>query len=600
MAVPSYATDLNDIFLDGGPTWTLVGGGRQTNTETDDYIQGSSCWSHDPFSSGLEGGVMNSAETVATDDAVFVWIKCDVVATIDTHANGGQRILIGNSATTLDSFYVLGSDDYQYGGWKCIPVDPTMTPSTTVGGGGNGTTSWFGGQWSVPGAGASKGYPMKVDAMRHGRQIEVTAGEVANPASWDSVSAYDSATTRQWGICQPTNTGAALQGLIYWGTAGALVYSRDSNRSIVLIDTEWTVTDFTQVLFAHASNDIEWDNVGLIALGTSNRGIIDVTANGAITWTNSVFQDIDTTNLLSGCTFDGSKWIGTNAITAPGASMIACQVVASTVTANNSALVWDVATDPDGLLDEMEFTKGTADTHAIEFGTNIPSSITLRGLDFTGYSASQDVNASTFHFKDTAGTITVNLVGCTSDVALASSYRTDGATIVIVEDPVTVIAKTVQVDGTNIESANVHLEATGGYLPVDVTVTIVNSGTTATVTHTAHGLLNNDKVVIRGASLDANNGVYSITITGVNTYTYTMGSTPGASPTGTIKCTFVILYGLTNASGEISASRVFSSDQPMTGRARKSTTAPYYKNTVLTGTVSSTAGGTFVGVMIED
>ena len=26
---------------------------------------------------------------------------------------------------------------------------------------------------------------MKIDAMRHGRQVEVTAGEVANPATWE-------------------------------------------------------------------------------------------------------------------------------------------------------------------------------------------------------------------------------------------------------------------------------------------------------------------------------------------------------------------------------------------------------------------------------
>ena len=100
MAVPAYATDLNDIFIDGGGTaWTLVGGGRQTDPETDDYIQGSSCWSHDPFSSGIEGGVYNSTETVASSDAVFVWIKCDVIATLATHAAGGMQVLIGSSAT---------------------------------------------------------------------------------------------------------------------------------------------------------------------------------------------------------------------------------------------------------------------------------------------------------------------------------------------------------------------------------------------------------------------------------------------------------------------------------------------------------------------
>jgi hypothetical protein len=70
------------------------------------------------------------------------------------------------------------------------------------------------------------------------------------------------------------------------------------------------------------------------------------------------------------------------------------------------------------------------------------------------------------------------------------------------------------------------------------TVTISNSGTTATVTHTAHGRNSGDRALIAGASLSANNGVFTITSTGANTYTYTMGSSPGSSPTGTITATF--------------------------------------------------------------
>ena len=132
MAVPAYATDLNDIYTDTA-NFTLVGGGRVTVSETDDYIQGANCWSHDPFSSGIEGGIHNSSETIAADDAVFIWTKCDVAATLATHAAGGIQCLIGSSATDYDVFYVAGSDDYIYGGWKCYPVDPAIAPSTTVG-----------------------------------------------------------------------------------------------------------------------------------------------------------------------------------------------------------------------------------------------------------------------------------------------------------------------------------------------------------------------------------------------------------------------------------------------------------------------------------
>lgn len=599
MAVPAYATDLNDIYTDGG-SWTTLAG-RTTDPDTDDYIQGASCWSHDPFSSGIEGGVVNSAQTITAGDAVFIWTKADISPALATHVAGGIQALIGNASTALKAFYIRGSDDYIYGGWICIPVDPTKTQSTSIGTP-TAVTDYFGIRWNVPGSGPSKGYPFKIDAIRHGKNLEVTAGEIANPASWDTVSAYDSANTRQWGICQPTNTGAALQGYIYWGTGAALVYSRDSNKTIVINDTEWTDTDFTQIIFAHASNDIVWDNVGLIALGTNNRGIIDVTANGAITWTNSVFQGIDTTALLAASTFDGSTWIGTNAITAGGASIVGGQILAPTVVANTSSLIWDVATDPDGLLDDMTFTKGAADHHAIEFGDTIPSEITIRNCDFTGFSASQDNNASVFHFKDIGGTITINLVNCTSDVSLTSSFRTDGATIIVVEDPVTTTVTTLTEDGTIVSDVRVIVEAkdNSGTLPFQESISITRDGTTATVTHTGHGIPDGKYVVIRGANEQRYNKVAVITWISANSYSYQVSDSPNQPATGSPIATGVMVYGATDGTGKVSDSRTLSSDQPVVGRTLKSTAGPYYKTGRVNGDVSSTSGANFTALMVLD
>lgn len=432
MAVPVYATDLNDIFTDGG-SWTTLSG-RDTDPDTDDYIQGASCWSHDPFSSGIEGGVVNSAETITAGDAVFIWTKADISPALATHAAGGVQALIGNSSSALKCFYVRGSDDLVYGGWKCIPVDPTKTPSTNIGTP-TAVTSYFGVRWNVPASGPNKGYPFKIDAMRHGKNLEVTAGDSGTPATWSTVAIYDSNNARMWGICQPTDSGAAVQGYIYWGTATTAVYSRDTNKTIIVNDTEWTDTDFTQIIFAHASNDVLWDNVGLLALGTNNRGIIDVTANGTIVWTNSVFQDIDITNLLSGCTFDGTKWLSCNEVTAGGASLLGCKILTPTVAVSSHGLLWNTATDPDGELDGMELSKGTNAHHAIEFdATNTPTTITLRGIDFTGFNASNGNNDSALYFPSTTKSYTVNLIGCTGDI----SYQVgSGGSVTLVLDPKT-------------------------------------------------------------------------------------------------------------------------------------------------------------------
>ena len=141
----------------------------------------------------------------------------------------------------------------------------------------------------------------------------------------------------------------------------------------------------------------------------------------------------------------------------------------------------------------------------------------------------------------------------------------------------------------------------GGAFPDEDTVTIVNSGTTATVTHTAHGMASNDYVYIEGGSLDANEGVYQITYISDNSYSYTMGSSPGSSPTGTITATFVALFGLSNASGVVTTTRVYGTDQPVKGWGRNTASgSPYLQEGVITGTIDASEGLNTSVVLVSD
>jgi len=61
---------------------------------------------------------------------------------------------------------------------------------------------------------------------------------------------------------------------------------------------------------------------------------------------------------------------------------------------------------------------------------------------------------------------------------------------------------------------------------------ITHVGAVATLTTaTAHGLVTNNRVTISGASSSEYNGTYVITVTGANTFTYTMASTPALNAT---------------------------------------------------------------------
>jgi len=68
----------------------------------------------------------------------------------------------------------------------------------------------------------------------------------------------------------------------------------------------------------------------------------------------------------------------------------------------------------------------------------------------------------------------------------------------------------------------------------ETTVTITNSGTTATVSHTAHGLNTGASVSISGANEPEYNGTWTITVVDADSYTYTMDSSPSGDATGTV------------------------------------------------------------------
>lgn len=75
---------------------------------------------------------------------------------------------------------------------------------------------------------------------------------------------------------------------------------------------------------------------------------------------------------------------------------------------SESALHWNVNTDPNGELDNMSFTSsGTG--HAIEFGPNTPVSITLTGHEYSGYAGTDGYTGNETIFNNTGDDLTINI-----------------------------------------------------------------------------------------------------------------------------------------------------------------------------------------------
>lgn len=596
MAVPLYTTDLTTINAGEATTgWaepgTWVAGGLPV-AEIDYFIQGTGCISKSFNATGLGGLVYDNAAgvTIPADGAYMAWIYYSAPNAIDTEVNGGYRLIVGSALTAFNAWKIIGSDTYAYGGWKCVCVNPAVTVDYTVGVP-TSTLQIFGSAINSVNA-VAKGNPFGIDAIRYGRcEARIANGSVADGfATFNGFASTNDSVTNRWGLIQAIDGGYLQQGLVVFGHTTAVDF-RDSNKSIIIANTKKVSANFNTFEVRQATSRVDLTSVSFLALGTVSKGRWVTTDNATININSCTFTDMGTFSFLAQSTINTSTFRRTGQITTGGAIFDKCTIDNNTAT---SAMLTSSPANA-ALISNTAFTSdGTG--HAIEI-TGTAANMTLTGNTYSGYAASDGSTGNESIFVNIAtGSMNLTVSG-----GGTPSIRTAGAAVTVISGAVTVTATVKDTLGTNIQNARVlMLAATGGLMPFDVTVTITRVTTTATVTHTAHGMATNDKVQIKSANEIEYNGVYSITKIDNNSYSYTVSGTPATPATGTIKCHYVALSGLTDASGVITMSRVFSSAQPISGRVRKSTGSPIYKTSNIIGTISSTAGLSSTILMIAD
>jgi len=603
MAAPTYSEDLTDINLAESTTgWAALGGGASGLSASPDLaMEGTNCV--DKQITGAEKGQVfdNSGNlSLSSGQHVFVWLFVATPGLIAEIASRGVTVVLGSLVTAYCQYHVEGLSTYGAGGrvGKCYPIDYTVyssntgsSPYRTVTGSPSGSVRVVGGTINV--TGTVKGANLGVDGLRYGTGAFIKDGEEADPATFAGFAAADNTKTVRWGILTALAGSYELQGKFVIGQTNAGVaaacYFADADRNIVIVDTVHAKADFTQIIVDHASTTCILTNINITALGTTNPGRFIVnSADPVVTITGGTWTGLALVTLRSNTTVEGVIFRQTGQITLNQATLTDCDVIENSGT---SAVVTDDLADLDNCSFESD---GTG--HAVELTSVGGGSMNWKCND-TGYAASDgSTGDETIYVNVGAGSLTITVVaGYTTP-----TIRTAGATVSVVSGAVDVTVTVTDVGGTEIDGANVFLAADdGGLFPYEETVTISNSGTTANVTHTGHGMDTGDKVLITGASLVENNGVFTITKDTVDTYHYTMGSAPGSSPTGTILATFVFLKGLTE-DGVITMSRKVTSAQPVYGWARKSTGTPLYKTGLLGGEVDSGAGASLTAILIAD
>jgi hypothetical protein len=620
MATAVYATDLaliDDAQAVGSYAATGGGAGGLAD-ETDYFINDIQCISKAGFTATQKGVIHDdvAAPTITAGDAVFIWGRQANRNIMDIVANQGGAVIMGTSNAIFQGFNVDGSDveGSELLSWVNYAVDPTQTPSYASGSPGAAST-WdhFGMEWAILGSGSLKGNPNAVGNIRHGREIQITEGFTVAKGTFDAAALTDATVTNRWGILTPVAGGYQFHGAFVMGTVATAVDFVDAGRSISVLDDPFLPAGFNEFEIRNASSLVSWTNIIISHLGTNTPSVLTLNV-GTFTGDTNQFTGFSTTIFASTSTCTNSVWTSCGQITLAEADISGSSILTPTVAADDGAVFDDRTTTALTLISELDnctFSQGTAAHHAITFGTGVDDDITLTGIEFTGFDSVADSTGATLEFLATTGTMNVNLVGCTVDGVAASSSNVgvDDAAGIVVTLVISPVAETINVkdkDGNNIENARVFVETAatiaGGEM-FEAAVTSLTSLTgTATCTTTAvHGLVTGDQMVIRGAQPDEYNRVATVTVTNTTVFTYPVATGIATTATATPLVSFVVVQGLTDASGNAGDTRTWGAAQQVKGWARKlNAVSPFYKQAPISYNIDETNGNTVNTVLQPD
>lgn len=512
MAAASYTTDLTLIHAcdASSASWTEptgFAGGAITLPETDFYIQNTGCLSKNCGTTtpvGV-GAIYNAGagQTIPTDGAFLAWVFFGAPNTLDVEANGGIQLFIGSATTAFKQWYLLGSDTYPYGGWVNLAVDPTVTASATTGTP-SATLQYFGAGVYVPGTAiASKGNPFGLDIIRYGRcESRINGGDLANGyATFTGFATQNDSNANRWGLIQAIDGGFLWKGLITLGYTSAVDF-RDANTTVLIDNTKKVGANFNLIEVRQAGSRVDLTAISFLSLGTISKGRFAMIDNATVNITSCTFTDMDTFVFLSGATISNSTFRRCGQITSGGATISNSTIDKSTAT---TAILAGAPANAALISNSTFISDGTG--YAIEI-TGTAADVTLTGLTFTGYAATNGTTGNEAIFVNIAsGNMTISISGGGS----TPSIRTAGATVTVQNSRTLSIAGLIS--GSRVAVLNTNGTSSNYDDDTEIAGTS-NSGTTFTYDYNWTGtpivanivIIHNTKGIIRydNQSLGAN------------------------------------------------------------------------------------------------
>ena len=591
------ATRVNDA--DANTNWSnLGGGGPSPASEAQLRYQGTGAVNRKVTSTGSRTGVQYDPAAGAVDMTAAanpLWFfKGNVADFGDLNATYGVEARIGSASGAYYAYAMAGTDanravfdEYPAkGGYLIAAINPNISSWREATSGSPSLTAvdYFGiaAQFVVGGA---KSENVAMDAIDIGRGLLLVSGSGADADGTfiDFLDTDQDTSTNRWGVVDGGAPVVNCRGLLTIGSATETDFPDDT--SVVLFVDGYHGPGDVGVLI-DLSNASSVITIGATLIGLGSITTSDTRPDYVVTGTSGAHTLTGTLSNHRNVTF-------TSVVDCDGASL-ECDLLTQATAEIQNAIINTTSAASIACLQDPTFGSATdlhdstfiqaGAGHALEIDT--AGAYTFTNLTFTGYgadttdSAALDITAGT-------GTVTITLVGSPQP-----TFKTAGAAVVFVTNPVTLAVTVLDSLGLAIEGVAVTILASDGTgdLPFEDVVTITQTAGVATVAHTAHDLATGNKVAIRDSTIVAYNGIKTITVTGVNAYTFPIDSGTTSPATGTILSTGIVIDGLTNVSGNISDTRSYSVDQPVEGDARKGTHSPVYKPSPISGAIDKDAG----------
>lgn len=425
MAVVAVAEDSARYdAMDTTTNVTSIGGGAGSGVETDIIYQGAAAISRKVTAAGFFSSTGASRNLTTTGRRT--WLAKVWLTNYSSLATTGNilEVRVGSGTGAYYS-YTVGSPTVAYpakGGWAILAIDPNIAAhrDATVGSPNIAACSYFA---AFATCSTSKVENLVFDAIDVGYGLYLTGGDGGDTDGVFADFVTDdegSLSTGRFGYVTTQSGVLFVYGQLVIGatsasgtfTAAATGFT-DSAAAVVWPEHKAAAGFSGAVLhLGNASTLINLTRCTLSSRGTvageDTRAVLTVVGtSGALSVVGGSVSNFASLTLTSGATLDGVVISLCGQIAAAGANLSNSSVQNSTAP---SALLWNIATDTNGLLNAMSFASaGTG--HAIELGASTPSAISFSGHDYSGYAVVDGTTGNEVLYNNSGTAITISIVG---------------------------------------------------------------------------------------------------------------------------------------------------------------------------------------------